>query len=484
MFKDITEADIDFIENYIKKDLPQIFQSALEEHQLEYTNQQKKCFFGSYVSTITNFRFELGERKTLAAMVKYVKKKVDTPEENGGLFHFSEVSKITKDKSFERNLISTVFGMVFGHVEKKRVDLTQMVEIKQNELFRKADLIFKNLRDGERKPLRDFTSDMVKISIDGDKLKGKVICPYCDVNDPSAEVCLYFKSSGNLVPSNLTNHNNRRHKHKMMQQKTISLHITPVNPIHPVVVATESSEVISIEDILYKQISIQEIKMSNNVMHNQETGLSEYFGAHDAEIRDESALKYCRMAQNGDCLYLAIAHQLYNVKNNSREHKLKALELRKNVVAHVKQEQNFESYVHDLKNRIKCDKKTGKDELTNACMDFLDNKLSKSGNWGGQESFKAVSEMENVNIIVFNDDGAYNLPNHYNSRCDKAILLFFSGEPGKSFESNTDRSHYDSIVGLKKEKINAVAQDLSQKEVHYLKFIAEAPNRNSAELLE
>lgn len=435
---------------------------------------KKKCFFGSYVSTITNFRFELGERKTLAAMVKYVQKKVDTPEENDGLSHFSDVSKIAKDKSFERNLISTVLGMVFGHVEKKRVDLSQMVEIKQNELFRKADLIFRNLRDGEIKPLRDFTFDMVKVIIHGDKLRGKVLCPYCDENDPSAEVCLYFKSTGNLVPSNLTNHINRRHKRKIMQHTTVSLHITPVNHVDQVD-ATKSSEMISIEDILYKQISIQGIKMSNTVTHHQETCSSEYFGARDA-LRDESAIKFCRMTPNGDCLYLAISHQLYNVKNNSKEHKLKALELRKNVVAHIKQEQNFKNYVHSLKNRIKCDKTTKSDELRNGCMDFLDNKLSKSGNWGGMESFQAISEIENVNIIVFNDDEAFNLPNHYDSRRDKTILLFFSAKNGKSVESNADRTHYDSIAGLSQKRIIAIAQELSQKEVHHLKFIAEAAN--------
>lgn len=472
----------------MKNDLPGILDSALTEHGVQYTNKQKMCFFGSYASAPNRFRVELGEKKTFLSMVRHVKNVVDQPNENGGLSYFADKTKLPNKKSYERNMISTVFGMVFGSLnEKRQIELADRAVELREDLFKKAKLVFTKFEEIEEMDLPQmFAIDNVIVRIEADKTTGKVICPYCNKDDLIAEVSMFIKTSGKWVMANLNSHMIRKHckidkqprKFMPPKQTLLKLDIAPIDFNHNngtlnKTNALDQSIEESIEDAVYKQLSAQCIKMTNIAINSREKIVSINFGLRPASSIEDRAIKYCRVSSNGDCFFLAAAHQLFGGKIGSKEHQNAALELRTQVVTYIKQESNFPRFIHVLKDRITYPPKATSEMIEIACAEFLD-ELSLSGCWGGQESIKAISELENINIIVFNDDESCNLPNHYNSKSNKSILLLFSAIQGKAADRNSDRNHYDSIIGMNSVKINVIARKIGEQEDRYLKFIEEA----------
>lgn len=473
---------------------------ALNEHGLQYNSKQKKCFFGSYALSTDKFRFELGETKTLLSTVRYVKSIVDKEKENNGLEHFAEFFKLSRPQSYERNLIPTVFGKVFGSLQEKRQgELVERSGNQQKELFGKASLMFTNFKTEEIGPKREFTLEMVSVTVDGERVNGKVTCTYCDVTNVSAEVCVYLKPPNCWVTANLKSHLARHHtKIQKTLRKTIQLQIEPVNETNGCANRSDNTMLNelgleeqnvpdtaqiykSISDPLYAQLSAQCIRMANSTIRNGDEVLTNIFGMSSASSAESRGIKCCRVAGFGDCFFLAVAHQLNSIKIASDQHVQKASVLRENVVSYVKEKKNFPNFVHDLKNRIRYDKSAKSTVIEKACLDFLDDKLSATGCLAGMESIKAISEMKKVNIVVLNDDGSCNLPNHFNFEYDKAILILFSSASGNS-NSNVDRNHYDSVVGMNHEIITKVTNQLSEHEYKYWKFVNESADRRKISL--
>lgn len=94
------------------------------------------------------------------------------------------------------------------------------------------------------------------------------------------------------------------------------------------------------------------------------------------------------------------------------------------------------------------------------------------------ETIKAISDTQNVNIIVMNEKGVCNLPNHYNIEADKSLLVLFGPVNGKSCKNNEQRTHYDSIVNIPQQKIASIAKDLSEAEKKHSEFLAEVNTSN------
>lgn len=218
--------------------------------------------------------------------------------------------------------------------------------------------------------------------------------------------------------------------------------------------------------------------MTNCTVANKDKVQTKYFGLRPVKSKEKQALKCCKMAANGDCFFLSIAYQLYNVKADSKEHHERALELRKSVVTYIKDANNFTNFLHDLKNRAKYGKNTEDSKITESCLNFLDVHLSKSGTFAGMESLKAISQIENVNLVVINEDGTAYLPNHFNPEAKKSLLLLFGSSNGKSCKNNSERLHYDSVVTIHKEKIAHISKEINEAENHHDKFVKEAANRS------
>lgn len=234
------------------------------------------------------------------------------------------------------------------------------------------------------------------------------------------------------------------------------------------------------EDTLYTQISTQCIKMENSVALNGDKTQTKCFVSRPASARETKTAKYCRIPGDGDCLFSAIAHQLYNVKLGSTDHEQKKQELRSEVVSYIKDDEHFPNFVHDLKDRIENTPQTS--DSTAACKAFLEDRLSLSRCWSGMESIKAISEMQKVNIIVMNDNGSCNLPNNFNIDASKTLLLLFGSVSGKSCKSNDERTHYDSIIHISQAKITSMAKELSEAQHKHEKFLNEAKSNDVIEL--
>lgn len=485
-FKDLKDENIDTIEVYIREELPILLHSELHENGLNYDHKQKMCLFCPYASVPDKFKIPVGDRKTLLALAAYVKGIVDTPELNAGLSHFAKDGMISKKElSYERNLIKTVFGLVFGCTEEKRqIEISGNIPNMRDELFNKAKAIFNKFENEEKGEgfiaLRKFTLNMVNVTLVEQKPKGIVKCVFCDENDLSGDVKVFWKTSCWAL-ANLNAHIKRKHinitnenappNDEGSQLIAISIELNPDSTIN-----SKSAE--SCEDAIYTQISAQCIKMANAVAKNKDKTQSKSFG-----IRKKAhSINFCTISPNGNCFFLAVVHQLLNIPNGTNDLEHEANKLRSETVAYIRDASNLSLFTHDLKNRIKCSKKDDNNQITNACIEFLDEKLSVSGVWAGMESLKAVSEMKKVNIVVINDDGTSNIPNRFNAQADKSILLLFSSKNGKSDQGNQNRIHYDSVTHIGKERIASMANELTEQEDRRAKFLKENADRSLIEL--
>lgn len=500
-FKDLVDADISRTETFVRNELPTLLKAAEDASKTPCDISEKACFFGPYAIIPEKFQFGPGDIKIIHGMARHVKRIVDEETENKGLEHFADMSMVSKKNSaYEKNLVQTVFGLAFGSQIKKRQTDDENFINKQQILFKKAQAIFKKYESDEIVPIRPFLLNMVEVKSEKQKIKGTVMCTFCKETGSGGVVSVFWKSPGTWVVANLETHMKKKHLDTDLHENPCPIKISSKNSInvhndhgdsnaisndtcsYPADSSTISLVVESCEDILYSQLSTQNIKMKNCSVRNKEKVITKNLGLHLGEARKTHATKYCKIPGNGDCFFLSIAHQLHNVVIGTEEHEQKALQLRQMVVAHIKQPENFSSYLHDLKNRIQIPKKASDSEINEACIIFLDNKLSKSGTWAGMESMRAISEIEKVNVVVLNDDGTSHLPSHFNKEANKCVMLLFGSATGKVAKTNMDRLHYDSIVGMDLSRISMMAKEITDAETKHMNFVGEASNRSLIEV--
>lgn len=107
--------------------------------------------------------------------------------------------------------------------------------------------------------------------------------------------------------------------------------------------------------------------------------------------------------------------------------------------------------------------KNRKNVTENDCKKFL-KQLTKKSTFGGAESFKAISRMHSVNILVFVESDVHYFPIGFNSNYDKTVFIAYRLIPG----SQNVRNHYDSVAEVNLQIIydcvsvlNAAASDKS-----------------------
>lgn len=488
--------------------MPIVLDSALTELKTEYTFNEKLWFFGPFASMPQHFTFPPGELKTLFALVRYVKQVVDQPDECEGLHHFANATIIEgKGLSYEENMVRSVFGLVFGCLREKKLSkqAESLVE-KRMDLFKKACTIFEQfeneVNEDEILPIQHFTLELVDVNFVDQKWKGKVRCIFCKENNISGDISVYLRPPAYWVLANISKHikkyhtdSNKENQPKKRCFQTLKLKIDPVeddekaddetdeatNSTESASNSTKDLSSVSIEDTLYGQLSSQCIRITNCTLGNMDKVQMKNFGLGPASSKEKRAVKYVRMNANGDRFFLSVAHQLFNVKAGSKQHEERALELRKSVVTYIKQVENFPNFQFDLKNRIKYGKNVEDSKITEMCADFLKH-LSKPGIWAGTESFRAICEMENANLMVINEDGMGYLPANFNPKANKSLLLLFTSPNGKSCKNNADRSHYDSVVAIHKDKISEIAKKISEEEIFHDEFVKAAANRSTVSI--
>lgn len=459
----------------MSNELPGCLETLLTENQLEYTHKQKVCFFGSYASIPSKFCFAPGERLMILKMVRHVKEMVDKQ----GLQHYADESIVPRRSLLQISMFNSVFGLVYGVHETPKVEKTNKLVIDtahhQNILFEKAMAAFSQFQKKDLQPKREFSVNMVEIKTDGDKIKGKVSCIFCEGNNL---LSVFHKTTGNWVLTNLTAHINNKHLKQENENIVKRCEMLTINTDGDGDAddKADSSELTEhqMSDALFTQISTQCIKMENTVSRSSENTQSKRF---KITARKFATVKYCQIPADGDCLFSSVVHQLFNTSIASADHKQKTQDLRKEVVNYINEHLN--DFIHSLKNRIPSGSSI---DILQSGKAFLNDQLSIPGFWGGMESIKAISKIHKVNIIVMNDCGSSNLPNYFNIDANRSIMLLFGNANGKPCKNNVERTHYDSIIHIPQEKITEIANELCNAELKHEKFLKEAQSSEVIEL--
>lgn len=163
---------------------------------------------------------------------------------------------------------------------------------------------------------------------------------------------------------------------------------------------------------------------------------------------------------DGNCLFSSLAHQLYGLKIGSRPHTRKTNELRKRVVEHILDPKNFPNYAYQLQECVyRSMKKEEVTDMTTECKLYVKLVLAKKGSWGGAESIKAISKMEEVNIIIFNENGPCYMLSNVNKTFQRSVgIAYRFAQKGDEW-----RTHYDSVCDVDANLFNLIAREISKQ---------------------
>lgn len=500
LFKEINDDDIQSVENYVREDLPGILDAALNESGEMYDSKQKSWFFGAFCTKPTSFHITNGEKKMIAMAIARINEKFSTSE---NLEYFTkEVYIQKKDRiAYEHCLFDSVFGLVFGDVRafKKAVKEKNIVEIR-NKLFSRTKAVLDKFQSDTIKQVQEFTLDSVNVSVDSDDhVIGSIRCNFCDVSNMNGQIKLFYKTSGSWVLSNLTLHLKRNHTHKAIpiQQSAdqsyadMDAAIEPILKVKPKEDGTKAEELIDLkiepmnqtntnvyskqcEDMLYTQMKLQLIKISNMAIKNKDKISDTLLNGNGRKV--SKTLKFCEVAGKGDCLFLSIVHQMFGLTIGSDEHNARALQLRKDVSDYILA--NMDDFMVELKGRLYEEQLESRiiENFEHESKIFLEKLSQESTIEGGAETIKAVSRMENVNIVSVRRDGFCTLTCDFNPNSIRTLLIFYHTYKDQSKNNNMKPNHYDSIVSLSEIKVNTFAQQISQTENKRLVMLNEAVN--------
>lgn len=209
---------------------------------------------------------------------------------------------------------------------------------------------------------------------------------------------------------------------------------------------------------MYTQLTDQINVMVPAVLQNSDKCVNMNFIIN----KSVKCLKVAEISKDGNYLFSALAHQLHGLQILSKLHQSKTRRLRKRVVDFILNPSIFPKFLHDLKDRVyQIKTKDDIDNIETECKSWIKYSLSKTGKWGGTETIYAVAELEQVNIIIFNEEGDfYTLRN--NERYNRTICIAYRLQRNEYGEviSNALRNHYDSVCNLTHRRCTMLQQFL------------------------
>lgn len=450
----IGDADIDNAEEYVRV-LPDILKNKTGK---KLTEVEKILIFGkNHATDPATFRFTPGERILIRRISDYLKKNV--------LDRFA--SQIGRENYSTDKTVLTSLGTIFGKEGDLEPDIT--AETPNNAKVTLLQRAKEKMKEFDA-AAPELTEEMVIADDSNSKIKGKVMCVYC--NTYKSVSVKYSGTSYSWIMSNFTSHiqscaNQSKKENEAERENSLTVaeddDIFEICVLKSVEEATESN---SLSSELRKQMFIQNMKMQNSIFQNHETKkeCEINFGVGDSGIL--AIIEICEIAPNGDCVFSAVTHQLYGDKIGCYEHKKKTHELRLKVIDHIRN--NMPRYTHVLKGRVY--EKYGKanqNEMNDKISQYLES-LSLGGSWGGSESLMAISDMTLKNIIIFNEKFEANMVASFDPSKNETIMLAFRLKDNSSDNlSNTNRNHYDSVVGIRSDDIlKETARCLIEKQLN------------------
>lgn len=165
---------------------------------------------------------------------------------------------------------------------------------------------------------------------------------------------------------------------------------------------------------------------------------------------------------DGNCLFSALAHQLFGNAISSKKHEDETKKLRSAVVNHILLPENFSLFEFALQERVKEIKNEDSiTDFTTECKLYVRHVLSRSGKFGGLESIKAVSDMYKVNVLVFDGNDSCHIIRGSAKNYNRTILIAYRLTNNATGEKN--RMHYDSISDIDSKSIFASADTIINK---------------------
>lgn len=501
-FKKITDLEISSVQNFIRtKTLGFLTQNLCDSIDENITSQYvlvdpdtlHKHFGPLFAQNTSSFRFQVGDVLLIKELVNHVQLKVD----KHGNSYFTKPKK-AKTIAIQNNNAATTMEI--------------------DEIQLKCELEQKVIGYCQ-KYVPDLETNLIQVELhaeDGKNIYGDVHCMLCRIENRKNQKPkrVFFnkgaKNKGVWVLSNFKKHLNShgtndqlnddggsaktvktprkrkvsgkklnskvetQTKHTDISQLACSFEIVEV----PVAeengnscTADESVILVNDQDLermaeemcdnaddLFTQLSSQVTKSHEAVLTNTEPQEKIQVRLNKSTLQ----LTAARIESDGNCLFGALAHQLWLHKINSDAHIKATEQLRADVVEHILNPVNFPRFEYSLRDRVYSIKQQAKQlkeitDISAECKMFVRHALSKKGMWGGTETLLAVSDLYSTNVTIFDEDGICNKVKQPGKQYDRSIAIAYrlagSGE--------RIRNHYESVCDINCEDIYTVSQYIS-----------------------
>lgn len=441
-FKAITEIQIDDVEKFIREDMfdylkrktaeeiNQFDQSTLtNDEDVLISQEQLVQHFGEiYASAPEKFRFLSGDRLTIQQMVNHVK---NLTEQKGiKLFKTNHKSKPKHfpSKSFDQSACNT-----FDALKRSLFE-----EITRCMKSYGADNLFDVNLDC------DIHEDTVDVhNIEGVGIVGAARCVICDLENKKNKPRRIFYDQNRKYPrwvmsnyvKHLKTHNLKNQaagiepKLKSLTDDTEMIDKPKHNSIETVEllgdetyeevvedvqtesesntdcaeILTDHSEPAEVINDIHEQLSQQIMLMMPTIVPKSNLrSMKMKFILDDIQY----SIAVIKTQSDGNCLFSSLMHQLSPEEIGSESHKNSVQNLRRRVVQHILNPDNFPRYIHQIKDHV-YDLKTKAEisDMDYECRSFVQSILSQDGTWGTTDSktIQAFSEIQEVNVIIFNE---------------------------------------------------------------------------------
>lgn len=228
--------------------------------------------------------------------------------------------------------------------------------------------------------------------------------------------------------------------------------------ILPNVEFLESSKKQTNQSLIANQIAEQLLNVFEISINNNEE--PEAFKLHYKKPGSKLhsiAAEFTHIKGDGDCLYSAIAHQLFGYIIGSDKYKAAIISLRNDVVSTIRS--NYSDFEISLKGSVyeKFEAMNENvDDIDQECALHLDEML-KDGFWGGGETVKAASQIHRVNILIMSEGEDCRFTVGFNKSFGRTLIIAFRLAGKKS----SLRDHYDSVVRIEDNEIYNLSKYLS-----------------------
>lgn len=439
-------------------------------------------YFGeAYASEPEQFQFMPGDIKLIKQLIAHVKKLVDEKGENKGLklFEPKKCASVPSHKTAEQ-MASAENQSLSVEVSTSKEDEAKL----KSSLFEKIMHTMKQYNVNEYVELGCVADSIVAIHINDSLIHGEVDCVMCqrmpETKDVKPKSVSYVRKQNSQywVISNFTTHLKRSHKLtalndaprkpskslkklKRTEPLTNGAAVTTDDIKNAAIVyimdTTDNEMEIEKDDTtvgnFYEQVSNQITFISQAILGNNE---DEYEVSVKLNVTDSIVIKVVPSPADGNCLFMSLAHQLYGYGMNTKELIGACTELRAKVAKYI--QMNADSFQHEIKGRVyenienenvvKSNPKKPID-IVSECSFFINMLLPRNRYWGGAETLKAVSQLFEVNIIVFYEEDICQRI----SKCfNKTIAVVYR------LGSNMIRNHYDSVTDIDSNDIYTLTQ--------------------------